>query len=263
MTVQELTAVNPQLLLPNPFQPRKVFNDQSIKELADSIQENGLLQPPVVAYDGEKDDYFIIAGERRIRAVIELGWDSVPVLIQEMPTDKDFQVMGLLENLQREDLSPIDIAEGYQTLVTRYGLTQEALSKRMGWARSTVANTLRLTGCTEKCKSALREGKIQEGHALAILSAEDPEIQDKVLDEAIFAGLNVRQTLLFANRMSGKTNEGSGPNPLIENPYTSQLQRYTKEAKFIPSPHGGGRINLAFETDEELDTFMSNLIKED
>ena len=178
-------------IVPNRYQPRRKFSDDSIKELAETLDKDGLLQPIVVREDGE-DQYEIIAGERRYRAAKSLNWETIPAIVNNMNDDQAAS-LALIENLQREDLNPIDEAKAYTNLMKLNDLTQTALAKDMGKSQSYVANKLRLLKLDDDVQKALVEGKITARHGRALLNLSDDD-QERVLKEIEERGLNVKQT---------------------------------------------------------------------
>ena len=178
-------------IVPNQYQPRRQFSDDSIKELADTLDQDGLLQPIVVREDGD-DHYEIIAGERRYRAAKSLGWETIPAIVKNMNDDQAAS-LALIENLQREDLNPIDEAKAYTNLMKLNDLTQTALAKDMGKSQSYVANKLRLLKLDDDVQTALVEGKITARHGRALLNLDDAD-QKRVLAEIEAKSLNVKQT---------------------------------------------------------------------
>ena len=178
-------------IVPNRYQPRREFSDDSIKELAETLDKDGLLQPIVVREDGE-DHYEIIAGERRYRAAKSLNWETIPAIVNNMNDDQAAS-LALIENLQREDLNPIDEAKAYTNLMKLNDLTQTALAKDMGKSQSYVANKLRLLKLDDDVQKALIEGKITARHGRALLNLSNDD-QERVLKEIEDEGLNVKQT---------------------------------------------------------------------
>lgn len=191
-TVETKQAVELRLsqIVPNRDQPRKVFDDAALRELSESIKLHGLIQPLLVRpmSDGS---YQIVAGERRWRASRLAGLERVPVVIKEM-ADSEVMELALIENLQREDLNPIEEAEGYKTLMDTYALTQEQVAERVGKSRSAVANALRLMGLNDIEKEALQSGEITAGHARALMSIPDKELRRQAFELAK-TGASVRQ----------------------------------------------------------------------
>ncbi|HDX9713234.1 nucleoid occlusion protein [Bacillus cereus] len=187
--IQEIPIVN---IIPNRYQPRTVFDDARIDELALTIRTHGLIQP-IVVRQYEDDKYEIIAGERRFRAATKLGWEKVPAIIKNL-NDTETASVALIENLQREELTAIEEAVAYQKLIELHNLTQEALAQRLGKGQSTIANKLRLLKLPEEIKSALLEKSITERHARALIPLKNEELQLKVLQEIVEKQLNVKQT---------------------------------------------------------------------
>mgnify|MGYP005839647337 CR=1 FL=1 len=179
-------------IVPNRFQPRTVFVDEKIEELALTIHTHGMIQP-IVVRQYEKGKYEIIAGERRWRAVQKLGWDTIPAIIKDF-NDAETASVALIENLQREELSAIEEAVAYGRLLELHNLTQEALAQRLGKGQSTIANKLRLLKLPEEVQTALMEKKITERHARALIALKHPEKQVKLLNEIVEKQLNVKQT---------------------------------------------------------------------
>lgn len=179
-------------IVPNRFQPRTVFNDERIAELAQTIHTHGIIQP-IVVRKYEQDKYEIIAGERRFRAMQKLGWDTAPVIIKEF-NDAETASVALIENLQREELSPIEEAVAYSKLLELHQLTQEALAQRLGIGQSTVANKLRLLKLPDEVQEELLNKKITERHARALIPLKIPEKQIALLQEIIEKNYNVKQT---------------------------------------------------------------------
>ena len=184
-------AVALDAIRPNPFQPRGEFDPVTLAELAGSIRANGLLQPIVVRPLG--DGFQIVAGERRFRAVQSLGWDTVPVVVRPL-SDEEMLVIALVENLQRENLSPLEEARGYRQLIEEFDLTQEDVGRHVGRDRSTVSNALRLLGLPHGVQQLLAGGRLSAGHARAILGLSDPEQQLLMARQAAERGWSVRET---------------------------------------------------------------------
>ncbi|HOE13600.1 MAG TPA: ParB/RepB/Spo0J family partition protein [Candidatus Saccharicenans sp.] len=176
---------------PNPHQPRTQFDEASINELAASIKETGIIQPLLVV--PEEDHYKLIVGERRWRAAQRAGLRVVPVIIRNMTEDKQLEV-SLIENIHREDLNPLEIAEAFERLVNQLGLTQQEVADRVGKDRASVANYIRLLKLQPEIKTLIRDGKLSMGQARAILSLEDEELQKSVAFQAVEKSLSVRET---------------------------------------------------------------------
>jgi ParB family transcriptional regulator, chromosome partitioning protein len=186
-------------IIPNRFQPRTIFDEKKIEELAKTIHTHGMIQP-IVVRSIENDHYEIIAGERRYRAVKKLGWDTIPAILKDF-NDKETASVALIENLQREELSPIEEAMAYNQLLEIHGLTQEALAQRLGKSQSTIANKLRLLKLPKEVHDALLTKEVTERHARALIPLKDAEKQVKLLNEIIEKHLNVKQTEARVERL--------------------------------------------------------------
>ena len=193
----EILLINVNMIVPNIYQPRKYFNNDSLQELADSIKHNGILQPLSVRLMGER--YELVAGERRWRAAKSIGLDKVPCTILDI-TDKQAAELALLENLQREDLNFIEEAEAYYNLINEHGFTQEQLAIRMGKKQSTIANKLRLLRLSDSVRLLLLENNLTERHARALLPLLDEELQVKIVKKVIKSNLTVKETEALVNK---------------------------------------------------------------
>lgn len=180
-------------VIPSPYQPRTVFDDDRIEELSQTIKTHGIIQPVIVRI--RNHSYELIAGERRWRAAQKLGMKTIPAIIKDF-NDSQAASIALIENLQREGLSSIEEAVAYQKLIELHNLTQESLAQRLGKSQSTIANKIRLLHLSEEVKQALVERKITERHARALLAVDDHQLQIKLLEEILVKELNVKQTEL-------------------------------------------------------------------
>lgn len=187
----EVKSIPVESIVPSPYQPRTIFDDERIDELCQTIKTHGVIQPIVVRVRDGK--FELIAGERRWRAVTKLGWDTIPAIIREF-NDTQAASISLIENLQREGLTSIEEAIAYQKLIEIHQLTQESLAQRLGKSQSTIANKIRLLHLSEPIKNALLERRITERHARAMLSLPSEELQARVLEEVLTKELNVKQT---------------------------------------------------------------------
>lgn len=210
-------------IVPNRYQPRREFSEDSIKELAETLDKNGLLQPIVVREDG--DQYEIIAGERRYRAAKSLGWETIPAIVKNMDDDQAAS-LALIENLQREDLNPIDEAKAYTNLMKLNNLTQTALAKDMGKSQSYVANKLRLLKLGDEVQQALIEGKITARHGRALIGLSEDD-QKRVLAEIEAKGLNVKQTEEITKDVEAYFN----PKPKAKSEQKRVVNRIPKDLK--------------------------------
>lgn len=256
---QGLTLAGINEIKPNFLQPRKEFDDESIAELSASIKEKGILQPLVVRQT--VNGYEIIAGERRWRAAQRAGITRVPVLIKDV-SDREVLELALIENLQREDLNPIEEANAYQNLIEEFGLTHEEVSSRIGKDRSTITNQLRLLKLPEDAKSALINGEITAGHARAILSVESSSDASFVLTAIRKRQLSVRKTESLIQRMSGRQKVEAASE--VENPYITQLSDDIKRALStqvrIKYNNGKGKIEIEYYSEEELERLAGYLL---
>lgn len=178
-------------IVPSPYQPRTIFDDERIEELCQTIKTHGIIQPIVVRV--RNNQFELIAGERRLRAVRKLGYDTIPAIIRDF-NDSQAASIALIENLQRENLTALEEAIAYQQLIDMHNLTQESLAQRLGKSQSTIANKIRLLHLSDPVKIALMERKITERHARALLALDQEELQVKVLEDIISKELNVKQT---------------------------------------------------------------------
>ena len=215
-----VTEVKLTEVMPNKKQPREVFNEEALVALSDSIKEYGVIQPIVV--NRTDKGYIIVAGERRWRAAKKAGLKTIPVIVRELDARAAAEI-ALVENLQREDLNPLEVAEGYRSLMDEYGLTQEEISARLGKSRSAVANSVRLLSLDGDTKTHLINGDISEGHARCALSLPQGEIREFFINRVIEQGLNVRQAELFAKELS-KAPKSKEKNPL-SSAYNIELER--------------------------------------
>jgi len=182
---------------PNRDQPRKDFDEEKLKTLADSIKEHGIVQPIIVRKEGS--GYIIVAGERRWRAAKIAGLKKIPVIVKEL-TPREVMEIALIENLQREDLNPIEEAEAYQKLLKEYGMTQEDVARIVGKSRAAIANSVRLLSLAEEIKEMLKEGKLSSGHARTLITIEDRERQKELAEIIIRNNLSVRETEKLVSR---------------------------------------------------------------
>ena len=189
---EEVVKLPIEKISANKFQPRTIFDEDKIAELARTIHMHGVIQPIVVRANGEEGDFEIIAGERRFRAMRSLGWEEVPAIVRQL-SDKETASIALIENLQREELTAIEEANAYQNLLEIHEITQEALAQRLGKGQSTVSNKLRLLKLPDELQRALLNRIITERHARVLLQLKDPELQKKLFDETVEQNLNVKQ----------------------------------------------------------------------
>ena len=242
---------------PDRSQPRKSFSDESLAELADSIREHGVLQPILVRPDAG-GAYKIVAGERRWRASRLAGLDRIPVIIREM-SDSDAYSVALVENLQREDLNPVEEAEGYKQLADTQGWTQEQISSRVGKSRPAVANAMRLLTLPDSVLSLLRDGKITAGHARAILAIPDDAVKQRVAELVAEKDLSVRE----AERLSKISSPRQPVKRTPSDPVASEVELALKDALGVnvkvKYSDGKGTLSLDFYSKEQLFDFANKL----
>lgn len=255
-TIQEIPIIQ---IVPNPNQPRTTFDDEALSELAQSIKEVGIVQPLTVRKIGGQ--YQIIAGERRYRAAKIAGLTQVPAYIRNVD-DEQVLELALVENIQREDLDPIEIAISYQRLMEECNLTQELLSDRVGKKRATVANYLRLLKLPAEIQLGLREHLLQMGHARALLSIADYDRQVAIYDKILREGLSVRkveelvkETQKTVNKTGSKTSKTSEYKSL-ENHLESH---FNTKVQLQRSKNGKGKITISFASDMDLERIIALL----
>ena len=243
-------------------QPRKRFEEESLQDLADSIRTHGVIQPLTVRRLAS-GYYQIIAGERRWRAAKLAGLTEIPAVIIEAD-DRKVMELGLIENLQREDLNPVEEANGYKVLMDEYGLTQEEVAQRVGKSRPAVANALRLLALPDPVHQLLEEGKLSAGHARAILAAPTGELQKKLAQKVIAEDLSVRQTEALAKRLAAGEKEPPSPPPgpdlsiYLRAAEKSLAARFGRKVNII-SGKKKGKIELEYYNPEDLNTLLDLL----
>lgn len=257
-----LLELDLDLLEPNPDQPRTIFRDAKIEELAASIRANGIVQPILARKQGER--YQIIAGERRWRAAQRAGLDKVPVVVRDIPDERVLE-LSLIENIQREELNPIEEANAYRRLVDGLGVTQEEVARRVGRERSSVTNYLRLLKLPDEIQQWVEEDRLSMGHARALLSLESPADQHALAMEIIAKGLSVRETERVVKRSTqtegagGKKSEPAASVKTDANVRAAEekLGRKLGTKVKIHMLQQGGRIEIQFYSDLELDNIYS------
>ena len=248
---------------PDPDQPRKRFDEAALAELAASIQENGLLQPIAVRPKPLGAGYLIIAGERRWRAARLAGLDEVPALVKDV-TDEQAAALALIENLQREDLDPIEVAEGCRQLIEKYGLTQETAAKRLGKSRSAVTNSLRLLNLPDDVRAKVSDGSLSAGHAKALLGLPDDARIRQAAGEITARGLNVRQAEALCKKLARppkapkpKPDAFTRPKRAVE--IEAALKEVTGSEVRVEYKDGKGSLKIDFYSDQMLDQFAALL----
>ncbi|MBU1727559.1 MAG: ParB/RepB/Spo0J family partition protein [Candidatus Omnitrophica bacterium] len=237
---------------PNPFQPREEFNQQNIEELAQSIKEKGVIQPLLVRQKG--DTYELIAGERRLRAAKLLNLNEIPIIVKNVD-DKDSLELALIENIQRQELNPIEEAHAYQYLMEKFAVTQEKISEVLGKSRVTITNTLRLLKLPREIQDEIKNGRLSFAHGRALIEIEDANYQRKLAQDVIAKGLSVREleSLIKIQRPKGiKRRMGlSSREPLVA-VLEEQLQHALATKVRISKRKKRGHINIEFYSEEDL-----------
>src|SRR5690349_1508274 len=244
---------------PNPLQPRKRFDAEGLASLSASIAEHGVIQPIVVTET--IDGYQLVAGERRLRAAQAAGLERIPAVVRQL-ADREQLEVALVENLQREDLDPLETADAYRQLIEEFGFSQDDLAARVGRARSTVANTLRLLDLAPGVQAAVADGRLSEGHGRA-LGGLPQELQDRVLDSVIGQELSVRQTEELVRRLREPKPEATGPVDRRSDPdmerVEEDLRRSLGTKVSLARSRRGGRIVIEYYSDEELGRLYDRL----
>lgn len=255
-----LHEVDVALLDPNPFQPRMEMNHDAFEELKKSVREKGIIQP-VVARPGLNGRYQLIAGERRLKAAIAVGLKFIPTYIIEVSSDEDMLEMALIENVQREHLNPIDLANGYQRLIDEIKLTQEEVAEKIGKDRATVANIIRLLKLPEKIQTSLKKGEIREGHARAMLGLTDPKCQIELWQKVIKNGYSVRRVEEEVNKWRDRSPHhhlqklARKKSPFVMRTENNLREKFGTQVK-LRTKKEGGTIEIIFYSREDLDRLL-------
>jgi len=244
---------------PNPHQPRIHFSETDLSELADSIREHGVLQPLVVmSVDG---GYQLIAGERRLQASKLAGLRAVPAILRQA-TKQELLELALIENIQRADLNALEEAEAYRQLTEDFGLSHEAVARRVGKSRVAVTNTLRLLGVAPAVKQALVDGKITEGHARALLGLSSVRAQESALQTVVKLDMSVRQTEGLVKKLGGakpSSKKKAGPSPDVTD-IEQRLRASLGTKVALRHSKKGGTVTIHYYSDEELDALLGKLL---
>jgi ParB family chromosome partitioning protein len=257
-----LRQVATELLQPGRFQPRRHFDQESLDALADSLRAQGILQPILVRRSPENPNtYEILAGERRWRAAQAARLHEVPVLVRELG-DREASEIALVENVQRQDLNPVEEAQGYRRLIDEFGHTQEALATALGKSRSHIANTLRLLTLPDEIQAMIADGRLTAGHARALVTVSDPLA---IAQEIIAQGLNVRQTegYVRARDREGAEKSGGKRSDQAKDPNVAALEQELAQLlglkATIRSDHDGGVLSIRYRTLDQLDLVLARL----
>ncbi|MDE2312198.1 MAG: ParB/RepB/Spo0J family partition protein [Patescibacteria group bacterium] len=253
----KIEEIEVALIAPNPFQPRKTFEPQALKELADSIKEHGVIQPLVVTKT--PIGYELVVGERRFRACQLAGIKFVPAIIKKEMVDQTKLEVALIENIQRKELNPIEEAQAYERLMKTFNLTQDQVAKKVGKSRPAVANTVRLLNLPAEIQRGVVEGKIMEGHARAILGLNDPEKMLLMYKMVLEHNLNVRQVEAKVRELTAKRQmDAAAPDPKLMALETELRGKLGTQVK-IQRQGKGGKITIDFFSDEELDEIVRRM----
>ncbi|HID10207.1 MAG TPA: ParB/RepB/Spo0J family partition protein [Candidatus Latescibacteria bacterium] len=246
---------------PNPFQPRMNLDEAGIEELKRSIQEKGVIQP-IVVRKLEGGRYQIVIGERRWRAVKEAGMETIPAIVREVSSAEEMIELALVENIQREDLNPIDEANAYRVLMEECHLTQEEVAQRVGKDRSTVANLLRLLKLPDEVQERILDGELSMGHARALLALEDPQEQVRLCREIIKNGWSVRKVeqVVRARRAVRREEKPKDKDPILRD-LEEELQRALGTAVRIVQGGKKGRIEIEFYSNRDLERLVALLMR--
>jgi ParB family transcriptional regulator, chromosome partitioning protein len=244
---------------PNPRQPRHSVDPEDLKDLSESIRAHGVLQPLLVTFTGS--DYLLIAGQRRLQAARLAGLEFVPAIVRQASEVQQLE-LALIENLQREDLNPLEAAEGYQRLCDEFSLSHEAIAEQVGKSRTAVTNTLRLLKLAPAARQALAADRISEGHARALLGLPTAQAQGAALQTVLKRDLNVRQTEELVRRLSGqrRTSGRTTRRSAEETALEDQLRQSLGTRVLLRRGIRGGSIILHFYSDEELNALVERLL---
>jgi len=259
---EQITELDLDLIDPNPHQPRTRYDEGRLRELADSIRAHGLVQPIVVRRRGLR--YEIIAGERRWRAAQLAGLLKVPAVVRDVP-DEQVLELSLIENIQREDLNPIEEAHAYQRLIEQLGLTQEEIARRVGRDRTSIANSLRLLRLPGEVQALIEEGKISFGHAKALLGLSSAEAQKQLAQEIVARGLSVRETEAAVRRrnvaLPHRTRRERAPSDPHLRAAAERLSRYLgTKVRIIPGAIGG-KIEIEYYSTADLERLYTLILR--
>lgn len=243
---------------PNPYQPRRIFNESKIAELAESIRQKGLIQPLVLRRFGE--DYEIVVGERRFRAALALGLEKIPAIVYEEVSKQEMMELALVENIQRESLNPMEEAEAYRILIQECGITQTDVADRVGKDRSSIANTLRLLGLPERVRQMVADESLSEGHARVILAAPGEKEKVELGLKAVREALSVRDLERLVYGQSQKSRRSSGRILSAEMAAIEEAFKKKLRTKVTLKPLArGGRITIEYFDDDSLSRILDEL----
>ena len=258
------TELSVSLIDPNPLQPRTVFQENRLQELADSIRANGIIQPIIVRRNADR--FELIAGERRWRAARLAGLEMVPVVVQELANDKLLEI-SLIENIQREDLNPMEVAVAYDRLAREHNLSHEEIGRRTGKDRATITNMIRLLKLPSEIQLLLAEHRLSMGHARALLGLADPDLQRQVGDQAAAEGLSVRQVERNVQKLNKPRDPGEPKEPPKVDPNVraavEELERTLgTRVRIVEKSVNRGRIEIDYFSQDDLDRLYELIVGE-
>ncbi len=258
---EKIREISIQLIRPNPRQPRQVFDEEKLAELAGSIKEHGVVQP-IMVRSLEDGQYELVAGERRLRACRHLGMETIPALVREY-NEQDAVAISLIENIQRQDLNPLEEALAYQQLIEKFGLSQEEVSSRVSKSRSFVANTIRLLNLPKEVKEMVVGGILSAGHARAVLAVQDSQKQIAVAGKIAEQQLSVRQTEEMIKEITRK--KGTKKKKVVKERFVLELEEKLKnfleaKVKVRENRGGGGKVEIGYLDVADLRRILSIML---
>ncbi|MDZ4133756.1 MAG: ParB/RepB/Spo0J family partition protein [Dethiobacteria bacterium] len=262
----DTNEISLDLIKPNPFQPRQIFDDGKLDELAASIREHGILQAVLLTPAGEEEGYFLVAGERRCRAAKIAGLTTVPAVIKSLDRKAMLEI-ALIENLQREDLNPVEEATAYQRLMQEFSYTQEELSRRIGRSRPAIANSIRLLSLPENILEYLAGGDVTPGQVRPLLTISDPQLQQQAAAEIISEGLSAREAEKIATRINAREKKDNGKDGVpVQDPLhvelQLQIQRSLGTKVRFKEGKTGGTIEIYYYSEDDLERLIAKLLPE-
>lgn len=258
---KNISQIPVEKISPNPQQPRGTSNLADLENLAASIREHGIIQPIIVTQASNTDTFTLVAGERRWRASQLAGLKTVPAIVRTVTQQEQLE-LALIENIQREDLNPLERAEAYQHLINDFSLSHEEVAKRVGKSRVSITNTLRLLNLSKPVRLALNKHSISEGHARALLALSTSRAQDAALNTIINLNLNVRQTEALVKKLSGKKPVAvkSTETPPEIKDIEDRLRGFFKTKVNLKRSKNGGSITIFYYSDEELNAILDLIL---
>lgn len=255
---KNITSLDITDIHPNPEQPRKVFDQESLKDLVESIKSKGVIQPLIVSKYGDK--YIIIAGERRWRASGLAGLKRVPVVIKDLSDEQEKLELAIIENIQRENLRPLELARAFKNLMEKYGYTQDQVAVVVGKSRSAVANSMRLLSLPAEVISALDKGYVSEGHARTLLALEDKDLIVHALQEILRKKLTVRQTESLIKKLKNSSKEKAvSEKSIFIKSIENEMEDFLKAKVEVKERKNGGVIEIKYTSQDELQGIINNL----